>query len=220
MANNIIAYIGCDSFYIILYLSRILHKLNHRVLLIDYSKEKALSYCFPKMEGLDLISGTISYRGVDFTTGFLEEELKNEYDDILINCGMNSPNLNPSFLSKLIVTTDLLPSNITNIANLSFLKEYQGDVALLMKDAVESKITSQYIITTLNKDISENSISILYQDEKDNERSILCQVNQIFNFYHISVYLKNYLLKETQLLSPQTTRRQLRKAYLCARKGE
>lgn len=220
MANNIVAYIGWESFDIILYLSRILLKLGHRVLLIDNSKERTLADCMPCVLGIDTASNCITYRGVDFTTSHLNQELEFQYDDIFIHCGMSMPQCNGSNFTRLIITTNLLPSITNEIVRIGCFKEYENKLSLLIRDVIDTHLSAEDIRTRIGKYISENLIFMLYRDDSDYLAGLLCQVSQICRFHDISRPLKSYLLKEVQELSPQATIKQIKKAYRLARKGE
>lgn len=220
MANNIVAYIGWESFDIILYLSRILLKLGHRVLLIDNSQERTLADCMPCVPGIDTASNCITYRGIDFTTRHLNQELEFQYDDIFIHCGMSMPQCYGSNLTRLIVTTNLLPSITNEIVRIGCLMEYEDKLSLLIRDVIDTHLVEEGIRTRIGKHIPESSIFMLYRDDSDYMAGLLCQANQICRFYDISSPFKNYLFKEVQELSPQVTIKQIKKAYRLARKGE
>lgn len=220
MANNIVAYVGCESFDIILYISRILQKLGHKVLVVEHSETKALMYSIPQISGVDTERSCITYRRVDFTSKEIDLDVAEAYDDILIDCGFSCPKMDLSLLTKIVYVTDMFEYNMNHIGRLDYYDGCRAVTALLIRNAANTKITTKYIITKINKNVLAGMVSVLYRDDADYENSLLCHYNQVFGFAHISWTMKNYLLEEAKILCADSTDKQIKTAYLKARKGE
>lgn len=220
MANNIIAYIGYDSFDIILYLSRILHKLGRKVLVVDYSESEALKTSIPQIPDIDTNSDIMTYRRVDFTAKIIDKQLIDQYDDVLIDCGYKEPKLNLSFITRVVYVTNMFSFNVVRLKNVTYYDDLQISKALLIREALETKLSTDNMKGLLNKNISDDNISILYLDDKDYENSVVCQYNQTFRLIKITSMLKTYLLNEVKILCEQATEKEIKKAFANARKGE
>lgn len=220
MANNIIAYVGTESFDIILYLSRILQKMDHKVLLVDHSETEALTHSFPQIPGINPDSGCITFRKVDFTKERIEEDSIKHYDDILIDCGMDYPKIDFSFLTKIVYVTDMFEFNMTRISRLNYFEQLPVESALLIRNATGAKITTPYILTRINKNIREDLVTVLCRDDVDYENSLMCHYDKVFHFKRISYMLKSYLIGEVGLLCKNTSERQIKAVYSKARKGD
>jgi len=220
MANNVIAYVGNESFDIILYLSGLLKNMGYKVLLVDYSETKALTCSLPQIPGINTDDDYITYRKVDFTTKGIDHKILELYDDILIDCGMSCPHMDYSLLTRVVYVTDLFEFNLNRISKLDLYNNLEIETALLIRNAANSKLTTQYILSILKKDIPEEMITILYRDDADYENSLFCHYNKVFRFSHISWMMKNYLVSEVKILYKELTNRQIRLIYAKARKGE
>jgi hypothetical protein len=219
MASNVVAYIGYDSFDIILYLSRILQKLNRKVLIVDHSETSSLRYSIPEINGIDPKQNVVSYRQVDFTLMDVNEKLCDYYDDILIDCGYGQPKTNAQMLTRIVYVTDMYSYNSKRISNIRAYDDLNINTALLIREATDVKISTKSIAEETKKQIPPERISILYRDDRDYENSIKCHYNQNFYFLKTSTMLKAYLLNEIQVLCSHLPEKQIRMAYDKARKG-
>jgi hypothetical protein len=220
MAINIVAYIGYDSFDIILYLSRILQKLGRKVLIVDNSDTYALTTSVPQMTNINSPDNIITYRRVDFTATVIDETMTEVYDDILIDCGFNVPRLKLSLVTRTVYVTSMFKNSIERLRNLDFFDEFPAKKALLIREAVNIKISPESMSALLDKGISKESITVLFRDDKDYDNSLICQYNQTFKLGKITWMMKCYLMKEAQELCGQFTKKQIRAALYKARKGE
>ena len=95
MENKILGFFGVDKYDIILYLSRILYTLNKKILLLDCSENRALTYSIPMPNQIlceERDCYIVNYRGIDcasnsFISQELMEKYKQEYDVILMDFG-------------------------------------------------------------------------------------------------------------------------------------
>jgi hypothetical protein len=219
MANNIVAYVGVDSFDTILYLSRILHRLGRSVLVVDNSDTLALTHSVPRIRDIDTNETTISNRRVDFTNMPLGEELITKYDDILIDCGLKKPMSAVSLFTRVIYITDMFGYNIHRVANMSQYYTCNCDKLLLIRNVVYTKVTPEQVTQRINQDISVDKVSVLYRDDDDYENTLNNHVNQVFTL-KLSKPYKNYLIDQVNSMCPIFTKREIRKAYKVARNGD
>ncbi len=219
MANNIVAFVGYNSFDIILYLSRILYMLGRRILVVDYSDTKALTLSFPQIPGIDTLSNCISYRNIDFTAQSLDNHLVEQYDDILIDCGFKKPQFELELLSRIVYITDMYVFNMKKLGEMACYDNLKAQRALLIREAGNTIITSQYVNEIISKNISEDMVTVLYRDDSDYDNGLLCQHNQMSSFTNMSWMLRDYLINEVLLLCSEMSKKQIKAAYMKARKG-
>lgn len=220
MANNVVAYIGYDSFDIILYLSRIFQKLGHKILIADYSEAEALTFSIPHVEGIDLFKSILTYRQVDFTRMIITEDIINSYDDVLIDFGYSKPEINLFLISKVVYVTNMFKYNLSRLSSIRYYDELQVNRELLIREAIELKIPIEIMAELINKQINEKEISVLYLEDRDYENSLIGHYNSNFRFTRISAMLKTYLLKSVSYLYKNISKKQILSAYVKARKGE
>lgn len=220
MANNIVAYIGHDSFDIILYLSRILNKLDHKVLLVDYSETSALTYSIPRVDGIDTTNNTITFRHVDFTRMPIDNKIAGEYDDILIDCGFTIPTFNLSLLTKTVYVTDMFRFRLIRLKQINYYDVLPIKKELLFRNVTEIKVSAPQMAALVGKQFKEDEINVLYFDEGDYDNAVVCHYNQTFPFVSISGTLKEYLLKMTKELIGDISDKQIKLAFKKARKGD
>lgn len=219
MANNIVAYVGIESFDTILYLSRIIQRLGRRVLVVDNSDTLALTLSVPRISEINTYETTISYRRVDFTNLPVSEELAAVYDDVLIDCGMKVPVTAITLLTKIIYVTDLFEYNIRRIASIEEYDECKCEKLLLIRNAVYTKIPADKISQQISKDILIEKIKVLYLDEADYERCLNNHINQVFTL-NLSKLYKEYLIGQVISMCSDFTRREIKEAYRKAKNGD
>ncbi len=219
MANNVVAYVGLESFDTILYLSRILQRLGRRVLMVDNSDTLALTFSVPRISEINTYETTITYRRVDFTNLPVSEELAAEYDDVLIDCGMKAPVTSISLFTRIIYVTDLFEYNIRRIANIEEYDRCKCEKLLLIRNAVYSKISVDSISQQISKEISIEKTKVLFRDEADYESCLNSHINQVFTL-NLSKLYKEYLIDLAISMCSYFTRKEIREAYRKARNGE
>jgi hypothetical protein len=219
LANNVVAYVGCDCFDIILYLSRILQRLGKKVLIIDYSECGSIKYGMPSIDGLDSRRDIITYRKVDYTSKKIDIKEAEDYDDIIISCGFNTP-LDLSSCSHIVCVSDLFRFNQERLAALYrvIISSVKERSSLLIRNMIYSR-TSGILCDSLTEAFDNCKVSFLYNDERDYENSLKCSFGGIIRFFKISKYLKSYLIKEIISLYPDTDMKKLRKVVKRAAKG-
>jgi hypothetical protein len=205
MANNIIAYIGIDNFDNIIYLSRILMKLGKKVLIVDHSETRSLTFTIPQPEGVSCEQNIVTYQRVDFTAMTITKDMVAAYDDILIAFGFMEPMPDIEFCNRIVLVTNLYRFNYEKKLNFHYYYNSKEDTmkSLLVKDVVVSKITADIIVERMNMQVSEDNISVLYLDERDYLNGLICHYNGAFRFHDISKQHKNYLIEEAGKLYPE-----------------
>lgn len=217
MGSKCIAFIGIDNFDIILYLSRILSKLDKKVLIADYSGTEALTTSIAKPVGVDCNKNVITYRKVDFTKLPITDDMYNAYDCILATYGFNNPGEEIKYFNHVIYVTNLFLHNLVKIEQ---LESYEvADISLLVRDVAGVKISPNDIATALKKNIDVEAVSYLHLDETDFTNAIACQHNQSASFIKISRAMKNYLLNLTYKFYPDISKEEIKEAYKKARRG-
>lgn len=218
--KNIVAFVGLYSFDIILYLSRILLKVGRKVLVVDNSETFALTLSIPQIAELDTNQNYLTYRRVDFTSMGIDEKTTELYDDILIDCGVNAPKYKTELSTRIIYVTDLFDFNIKRLQGITYYDEIKTMKKLLIRDAINTKLTTEYLIDKMKKNITPGMVTVLYREESDYENSLLCHYNKVFRFTHISKMMKEYLINEVQSLLPNYQRKEILAAYQKAKKGD
>lgn len=221
MANNIVGFIGTESYEIILYLSRVFHSLGKKVLMVDYSYTGSLAICIPVPLGLNARDDVIDYRKTDFTMKELSEDMINEYDDILINFEFNFSDCHKLIknCNHLVFVTD---QQKHNIGSLDLVPEFDIDVSrtqLIIKNFVESKIDKNYIKEGLKNTIFEDNVYLIEQDDLNTKSRILVQFDTKFTFKRISKSIKEYLKDTVKILYKEIPDNELKKAYKLAEGG-
>jgi len=222
MASNIIAYVGIDNFENMMYLSRILLKLGKRVLVVDHSETQSLTYSIPQPIGVCCEKEIVTCRQVDFTTRAIDQELTENYDDILIAYGFTEPLQDISICSRLVWVTNFYRYNFERRVSLTYSDGMMHDAtkSLLIKDAFEIKITPEMVAERMDVQIPSENVYVLYRDEKDYLNGLICHYNGAFRFMDISKQLKRYLMEEARILHPEIDINQRKTAYRRAKKGE
>lgn len=220
MANNVVAYIGYDSFDIILYLSRILYKLDRKVLVVDCSETSALTYSIPEVEGIDTELCRITYRHVDFTRMPLKEEIINEYDDVLIDCGYRQPDFDVSILTKIVFVTDIYLFRMKRLEHAGRYDELPVKRELLIRGITDIKISSDQMTELIGMQFKEEEVKELHLSEWDYDNAVICHFNRAFRFPRVSGVMKEYLMSEIRELVGELPKKQLKCAYQRAKRGD
>lgn len=217
MANNIVAYIGVENFDYILYLARILSKLERKVLVLESSDSKALEYVFPSVNGINVNKVPVTYRQIDYGKFTLTEDVINAYDDILISYGMNAEV--SKHCTRVAIVSDPFLHNLYPIKNM-FLQIKCNDKAVLIRNMVSTYQGIEKISNELEGLIEKEKIDFIYLDETNVTNAIRCVSEQSLVFISINRELKSYLLKEAGLHYPDIEEKKLLEAYKAARKGD
>lgn len=241
MGSKKIGFLGADKHDILLYLSKILCKLNQKVLLVDYSENRALTYCIPspggernfytvqeseKLRYCTRIDGEkedecISYQGFDFIIepmyGTLME-ISKAYDVILVDFGFQ-------VYSKLITACDqiylCLDPQLHHVMQLKPLKQLEAEIKercyLLFRQVYDCKISAGYLLEELGMELSKEQVFLYYEEAMDLKYCIDSQYNHIFHFMKISRGLKSCLLFLLRTMLPEMKEHELKGAYRMAR---
>lgn len=225
MENKIIGFLGVDKYDIILYLSRILYKLNKKILLLDCSENRALTYSIPMpnhilCEGDD--SYIVNYRGIDCAsnsviTQEIMEKYKQEYHVILMDFGFQENHELVENCTHIVLVLDQKLHNLKRIRQFSLPKECEK--FLIFYEVYGCKISLNYIIEELVFDIPEDNIYEVFQDSVDIKRSIDCQYNDVIRFHKLTKPYQKLLHSIVATLYPENKTKEKAKAFLRAKYG-
>lgn len=219
--TNVLGFLGVENYEIILYLSRILDRLGRKILLVDYSDFGDLAACIPVPAGIDVETETSTYFGVDFTRRFLNQEIIENYDDVLINFGFNHIEEMLKYCTRIVYATDQFKNNVDRLAAIPETEfTRQLPKSLLIKDAVICKIDKEYIISRLKKSIQMEEVFIFDQDAVDKRYKLLAQYDTLFVFRKVTAEIKNYLKDMIRKMYPEIEEKRLKAAYKSAERGK
>jgi hypothetical protein len=208
--NVLIGFVGSDKAEIIHYISRVLHQLKQKVLLVDYCETRALSYSVPNVEEIALFD----YRGIDVTS---KTNIPfSNYNFVLIDFGFHLTHSLLHSCNAIVIVSDL---QIHNVKRLTPLKIKKGQARyLFIKDIVKGKIGSKYICNQLSH-LALNQLNCVefYYDEKDLKTMLNCEYNQIFTFKRISWEQKQAIVT---LLSQYFEIKEINKSFKLAERGK
>ena len=221
MTSNIVAYVGIDNFDIILYLSRILIRLGKKVLLVDHSDTMSLKYSIPQPEGFNTDSEIMHYRNVDFTTALITKEMQALYDDILIAYGFNKFIMDISICNYIVYVTNAYRYNQERFGCIAYDMYIRGELkkALLIRDVSDAAVNSILVASKIDKGLTEEGISVLFKDDRDDKNSLRYHNNRMYKFKDISNEMKIYLRQQTMKLHPEITEGKIKTAQCQAGKG-
>ncbi len=216
MQNEIktLGFAGIYSYDLIFYLAVLLSTLDKKVLLVDNSPCKALSYCIPAPKGME--EGTIyCSERLELRKDTNIEKVHDEYDYILIDFGMN---LN----HKDIMHTDyrflVADTRIHNLDALTIFSKADQDYYLLVRDIVKG-INETYLPMLLeHKGLRGKKNYYLYLEETDSEAGSVLQYYHSYNYKKLSPGIK-LLLRELLFEINITDRKTIKEATKKIRKG-
>ena len=225
MDSKMIGFLGVDKYDLILYLSRILYQMHKKVLLIDCSQSKALTYSIPIPNQIlceESDSYVISYRGVDFTknhilTKDLLKRYQEEYDLVIIDFGFNKDHELIQNCTHIVLVIDQKLHNWKGLKEVLIPKECQ--VFLVLYEIYGCKISLFYILEELLIAIPTDNIFEVSQECVDIKQSIDCQYNDIIRFHRLTKPYERLLYCLITSLYPDHNPKQKTKAYLKAKNG-
>lgn len=130
-SNKVIGFLGIDKYEIMLYLAKLLVKLEKTVLLIDVSETSALSYCFSVPADMDSKIEIISHAGLEYTKKLDIEGQRKNYDVILIDYGFSYNYEDLGNHDHVCIVTD---KQLHNLNRLLQVKAAQVESFLLLKN--------------------------------------------------------------------------------------
>lgn len=219
MADNVIGFVGVEKYEIILYLSRILHHLNLKVLLVDLSESEALYSCIPIPKDMRNKENKIDYRGIDFIKNENKlYDLQGNYDVILIDFGFNSYSNILSQCNRILLFTDLQLHNIERIKNMKI--QTVAEMSLILKEFINCKITPEFITTQIGYNIDKEQVYVFHNDIIDMKYKIHSQYDDCFHFKKLSRSYKQFLKDVIFELVINIDLKTYRKAYKKAGRGK
>jgi len=217
LANNVVAFVGIESFDNIQYMARILSNLGKKVLVIDYSETEALTWSVPQIDFIDIKKDIINYRHVDYTNQNITDDMLKVYDDVFVAFGFNIIEEVILSCNKINYVTDLY---INNIEKLNRINDYKTERKyLLIRNVLGIKISPESVALQIEKNIPSENTSILPFSENDQINGLISQYNQTIRFTNISRPFRELLYRQIHELYPAITKDKLNEAYKRARKG-
>ena len=225
MENRIIGFLGVDKYDMILYLSRIIYRLNQKVLLLDCSENKALTYSVPMPSHIlyqESESFTVTYRGVDFAynapaTREQLLEYQGVYDVILIDFGFEKNHQLLQNCSHIIFVMNQKLHNMIRVKENSVPKECKK--FLIFYEIYGCKISLYYAMEELLLEIPKEQIFEVTQESVDLKHSIDCQYNEVIRFHKLTKPYQKLLHSIVSYLYPEYNTKEKTKAYQKAKCG-
>lgn len=208
-----IGFLGIDSYDIIHYLSRILCKMEKKVLLVDCSNTHGLTNSVPGPDELDKTT-VIHYRNVDFTASYKKEQLE-QYDVIFFDFTDNVTHHLIDLCEDLYLVTDQQRHNISKVKQIYDDTTTEQYVTVIIRNVVKCKIGMKYLLNLIGFDASDEHYYVLDADVIDQELMLLCQYDNVFSFKKISNGFKKMLISilvENMKLEEKEVKLALKKA--------
>lgn len=211
-----IGFVGIQTYDILLYLCKMLHALDQKILLVDYAENKALSYCIP-MPKNQPNHQYISYQGCDFLQNPNYEklqEIQQQYDKILIDFGFVQNYELLSRCSMIYLCTDQQLHHINAVK--PFLKsgnDVMQRCRIIFRRIDSCKISIKYLMMELGVEFDVQKIYQYDQDIIDLKHCIDSQYNQTVHLVSLSKGMKgclNFVMRE---ICPNINRKQEKFLY-------
>lgn len=216
-----IGFMGNKTEDLLLYLSRILLKLDKNIAVFDLSEEQLLKYSVPAM---DQESHVVNYRNIDFYS--LGNAIDNpdkkaceDYEIVLLNFGYSKPLVNDYMdCDHRFLVTDIEKHSILKLRDTLSSVDKQIAVHRVFRDIVDCKIGQHFIDNLLHSDLVENqSDFVFYLDEADLVCRLESQYNDHFKFNKLPRGYKQSLIEMVMLMGFE--KRKAIKALKVAERG-
>ena len=216
---------------IILFLSEILCCAGRKILFLDHTQRHTMKDYLPCVEGLDPAEKTVDYGGIGYT--FASD---GDYDicfNLFDLCGFSHEDISRSTSDKKAVRSVSGINNAGSAENNKFLTIYitdekAGNIAALehiVPDPESILIINDYTgaIKRRIENIAENlgftKVYILPPNVRDRKLEILAGYNDRFKFTGLSRERKEGLTELAGLIIPESSEKEIRKAYRIAERG-
>ena len=240
MGTKMIGFLGGDKYDILLYLSKILNRLNKKVLLVDYSENRALTYSIPSVlleqpiytvyknsnkayEEAVRNTESISYQEIDFLFEPKYEELEaleEQYDVILIDFGYQVFSKFLSRCEEIFLCLDPKLHHIIQLKPLAKIStDFKDHIHLIFRQVYDCKINVSFVCEELGMEFPKDHIYTYYEETLDMKYCIDSQYNHVYHFMKISKGLKECLMYLIRTMYPDLSYRDLKSAYRIARTG-
>lgn len=235
MESRILGFIGSDKYDIILYLSQIFRTLEYKILIVDCSENRALSYCIPepKIDKNAVLyvhesvqeerdeSYYITHQGCEFIRNLSYEQImekRNEYDCIMIDFGFHQEERMLDACSQVILCVDQQLQNMIAIRPV-----FQGRDKLLEKCCLifrriyGCKISMKYLQQELGMSLPRERVYQYDQDMMDIKYCIDSQYNHRIQMSFLPKGMKSCLSFLLKIIEPTLSREQEKKIYRVCR---
>ena len=220
MVNEVVTYIGLNSFDLILYQACVLTKLQKKVLIIE-DNEKIEQSPFSSMlqvpQGLEEKKDIITHRRIDFAFFLPGMEILNNYDTVFVSAGFSKSPYEFT-MNREIYVTDLFIQNMEAVKQIMF-DSFCTKRSMVIRNNVFSYINLDLLSDEMEGLVDKTETVIIDMNENDHFNALLCQNGQSLKFKLISGNMKKYLLREIKQLCPEADRRVLHTAYRAASRG-
>lgn len=204
---------GC-SYDLIFYLAVYLTAMEKKVLLLDNSPVKALSYCITSPRGMD--SKILVYgEKLELLKDTSFDKVHEEYDYILTDFGMNLNSEELIHNDYRFLVTD---TKMHNIDALQAMNKEDEEYNLIVRDITKG-MNEMYLPMLLeHKGLKGKKNYYIYWDEKDNEASSVLQYSHKYNLDKLSPGI-NIFIREILLEISNTDKKALKTALKKIRRG-
>lgn len=184
-----IAFVGVESYDLMIYLAKTIDALNASVLLVDNSIDQSLTACIPGLE-MNNPGEPVDYNGITAVKSL--EEIPEDFDYVLIYYGKDE-SADLSFVNEVCLVTDYQKHNV------QFLMDVQLDDEiypfLIVRDRVASKITPESIYYELEElEIDREALIIIEDSADDLNTKVMCQYNSLKGIGKVSDSIKNFII--------------------------
>lgn len=187
-----IGFIGVQQEDLAIWCSVFLAKMEKKVLLIDFTTQKSLSYVFPLPEGYSKISDTeFEHRGIYFVNAGLDsriEDFSSGYDVVIAVFGKKVNHQDLKYCDVLYAVTNL---ETRNVERLKDLKHYENQY-LILRDFIRGSHMDGIIREELGYE--KDQIFLLERNETEYRQYVHSQWSQEMVIHGISFETKELLL--------------------------
>ncbi len=216
-----VGYVGCEIYDLVLYMSRILTKLNFKVLIVDLSDSSALLNSIK--HGMELDSGKeiINYRSINYIRKIPSKDDMDIFDHgvVFVVHGNKLMNTSQFEYKSLNVVVDIFPHRIEAVSKSLLASKWAlNEINVLIRDIITEEDV-QRGMEQIKCPMKPGRISYLYHDINDYECAIECQTSQIVRFTKISKGAKRYMIEQIHEMLPQLSVKRIKRAMVLAKRG-
>ena len=233
MESRILGFIGSDKYDIILYLSQILRTLEYKVLIVDCSESKALTFCIPepKIDKSAVLymreavqeekSYYITHQGCEFIRNLSYEQImekRKEYDYIMIDFGFHQEERMLAACSLVVLCVDQQLQNMIALQPVfQEREELLEKSCLIFRRIYGCKISMKYLQQELGMTLPRERVYQYDQDVIDIKYCIDSQYNHRIQMSFLPKGMKSCLSFLMQIIEPKLSREQEKKIYKVCR---
>lgn len=210
MNNKYVGFFGVDKYDVILYIASLISCADKKILLVDYSENKALSYSVQKPMNLDTEIYSTRIKNVDFLSADHINAALN-YDYVFIDFGFNYEHVDVDKCQCYISITD---QQIHNIESLKKLNPFDIGKAVIILSGVNYKIDSNFVAQQLNLK-NNDKMFFVYDDNVNTIHKLDCLYTNKISFKRCSKDFKAMIFGIVDLILSEDTQ-DIKKLYRLA----